>query len=146
MPLINDKAPRFVRLNLIEDYDFFRGMKVTGEHEQYLKFNWLEIRPLIREKKTLWLVTGGPSSAFGGIPVPSIPTLDRDQYSARVEKRMFEMWSKNPPERIVFGRILPAKNSSGFLINSLESWVPENYRSIYQKRDLQVWGSKDALK
>lgn len=146
MPLLNDIAPRFVRLSLIEDYDFFRGMKVTSENEDSLKIRWLEIRPLVVEKKTLWLVTGGPSSAFGGIPVPSIPTLDRDQYSARVEPRIFEVWSNNPPERIVFERILPAKNSTGFLFNSLESWVPANYYPIYQKRGLQVWALKEALK
>jgi len=87
-----------------------------------------KIGPLIEGERTLWIMTRvDPYSAYGGIPVFSVPVFYSDGFASRSVPSLLAAWEKDPPKIIVYrqphvGHLLTFQPGIEF-----DRWINDHY-------------------
>jgi len=68
-----------------------------------------------------------------------VPLLYVDTYAPRVEKRIVEQWTADPPEFAAYGNFLPCKGAAALTPESLQQWLlSTGYVRVWQSDDQQI--------
>jgi hypothetical protein len=135
-------AKDFEALHRIEAPSAFRGLYTTPTRLGWLATANNEWLPLIADRRTLWLLGGGPHAAYGGLPVPNVASYYEDSYSSRLEPRLFDTWSTNPPECVVLGRFSRAPGARLLRRDTIVAWLNERYVKVWGgdgEESISVW-------
>jgi hypothetical protein len=119
----------------------FSGLYADPATHRLITAIWQNVTPQIRGRPTLWLLGGGPVSAYGGLPVPNVVYLHTQSYNTRSERRLWEAWHRNPPSYVVLGDFDRAPGAVLFRQESIESWLSKEFEIAWQDPELglRLW-------
>lgn len=123
-------AQSFTPLRLLPPQTPFAGMAMPAVGADVIALRMAALSPRISGQRTLWITPGGPHSAYGGLPVPNVPSLFQDTHAPRHERRFFENWQADPPAWIVTAPIVPPAGSTVFGGGAFDGWLRAHYRRI----------------
>lgn len=135
-------ARNFERLRRIEGPPAFAGLYARDTYWpgiDEMRRDWV---PLFAGRRTLWLIEPGPHAAFGGAPVPNVPSYYLDTYSSRLEERLMTIWEKDLPEFVVLGNFARAPNAQKFTHPNLLKWLRGRYvmvRGSAENGAMSLW-------
>ncbi|MBI3693526.1 MAG: hypothetical protein HY238_01615 [Acidobacteria bacterium] len=82
----------------------FAGLRAPAGYSLFVSELWDQARPILKNRKTLWLLNGGgPYLAFGGAPVFAAPHWRSDTFPLRLDQRLIQSWQADPPEVVMLG-------------------------------------------
>src|SRR5262249_51560907 len=113
----------------------FHGLRAPLPYARRAAELWDEVRPVLQQRRALWLVGGGgPFLAFGGLPVPGAGYYMPDSFPARLAPRMIQEWQNNPPEVVLLSDDF--RNPQSVLLTA--GYIREHLLAGYA----EVWRSK----
>ena len=114
----------------------FAHLRAPAPYVETVNEFWNEVRPLIKNRTTLWLVGGGGAYlAYGGLPVYNAPCYMPDTFPARWDQRFIQSWQKDPPEFVILRDDFQASPKSSLLT---AEYMKRNLLSEYT----QAWRSR----
>lgn len=96
----------------------------------FVEFYTEKVKPYVQNKRTLWLIHGGPHSLSGGIPVRNVSNLYFDQFSLRIEESLVKDWMAHPPEVVVMDWFVTPERSIWLRGKAFQDWLDENYVQV----------------
>jgi hypothetical protein len=119
----------------------FAGLWADSEYVQRTRMIFEHITPVIHGHTALWMTSGGPHSAFGGLPVKNVASYFADTYNPREEGRLEAEWRKTPPEFIVTSYFRPAEGAKLLTPIGIVTWLKGRYEVIWEspRGDLKLW-------
>lgn len=126
----------------------FSGLYAAHLRAEMIDGMWTAVHPLVNGKTTLWLLSGGPHSAYGGVSVPNVIPIDYT-HTLKTQEVLVGMWNKSLPQRVVIDRGF-FRNPSGLPAHSyyftdqwLSHWLATNYIKILEQhfpdQQIEVW-------
>jgi 4-amino-4-deoxy-L-arabinose transferase-like glycosyltransferase len=122
----------------------FAGLYASPPLRKYIETKWTRIHPLIEGRRTLWMVSSGLQSPFGGLTVPNVTSVSFDTHAPRTEATLIKIWNSNLPERVIRETDW-LRDPTHLPVNShwtepwLSGWLDTNYVKIEEIEGLEVW-------
>lgn len=137
-------APTFEALKPLPRGSPFAGLYAPADTSELIESRWQGLTPWIRGRRTLWLCSGGPHSAYGGLPVKNVPFLYKDTYHSRHEQSLRRAWDADPPEFVIVGPFLPASEARLLTAEAIQDWLVEHFEPVWRAlgEDLSLWRRK----
>jgi 4-amino-4-deoxy-L-arabinose transferase-like glycosyltransferase len=131
----------------------FAGLYAAKPRAEFFREMWTSVHPLVNGKRTIWLLSNGPSSAYGGVSMPNVIPIDYT-HTLMTQEVLVGMWNKSLPQRVVIDRTF-FRNPAGLPPHSyyftdqwLSKWLEANYTKILEERfpeqEIEVWILRNA--
>jgi hypothetical protein len=120
----------------------FAGLYSSPEYVAYIDSIERNIKPQIGEETTLWMISPGPHSAFGGSSVKSVSAMIFDSYNSRWEAPLRAEWESRFPEYVVFfPDYSTAPHAFFFQPEHFELWLRDHYSLVWQSTNegITLW-------
>ncbi|MCX8090762.1 MAG: glycosyltransferase family 39 protein [Verrucomicrobiae bacterium] len=139
-------APTFAALKPLPSGSPFAGLYAPAGTAELVADRWGSLTPWIRGRRTLWLCSGGPHSAYGGLPVKNVPLFYKDTYHSRHEPSLRRAWEAQPPEFVVVGPFLPAAGARLLTAEGIREWLGDRFELVWRARgeELTLWRRKTS--
>jgi hypothetical protein len=115
-----------------EEGPYVGGLLFSKTDSDFVEVYTRKLRPFVQNKRTLWLVHGGPHSLSGSVPVRNVSNLYFDQYNVRIEESLVKDWMAHPPEMIVRDWFATPENSVWLRGEKFNNWIQDNYFEVAQ--------------
>ena len=125
-------SPTFLPLKALPAATPFSGLRSTARIADSVEALYRDVSPAIRGHRTLWLCSGGPHSAFGGLPVRNVASFYQDTYSSRQELPLVREWELHPPEFVVYGKFSPTLGARLFTQQGIDQWLRNGYELVWK--------------
>ncbi|MBI3666536.1 MAG: hypothetical protein HY236_10000 [Acidobacteria bacterium] len=127
----------------------FRGLRAPEPYARRVGEMWREVRPIAKNRRTLWLIGGGPFLAYGGLPVFNAAYSWYDSFPARLDRHLIQTWQSDPPEVVLLRDDFWASPKSELLTAGyIKKHVLSQHVEVWRSRidpQISMWMSRSVV-